>query len=124
MFQTKKLATFSPFRPFYVFPCGHKFHSDCIIAEILPLATNNKRRQVEELQRRLEEVTLKESVGNLGGERSSMGSTGSGNSGSVPSTLGERLFRRVTESMVKSEFSVRRGRNVSISTTDDDSKIW
>jgi len=65
-------------RPFYVFPCGHKFHSDCIIAEMLPLATNNKRRQVEELQRRLEEATLKESVGNLGAERNSIGSTGSG----------------------------------------------
>ena len=31
---------------------------------------------------------------------------------------------RVTESMVKSEFSVPRGTNVSISATDDDSKIW
>lgn len=65
-------------RPFYVFPCGHKFHSNCIINDILPLATNNKRRQVEDLQKRLEEFTLKEAVGNLGAERASMGSTGSG----------------------------------------------
>jgi len=65
-------------RPFYVFPCGHKFHTDCIIGEILPLATNNKRRQVEDLQRRLEELTMQGSVGNLGSERGSMGSTGSG----------------------------------------------
>ena len=36
----------------------------------------------------------------------------------------QELDTRVTESMVKSEFSVPRGRNVSISTTDDDSKIW
>ena len=31
----------------------------------------------------------------------------------------EYVFTRVTESMVKSEFSVPRGRNVSISTTND-----
>jgi vacuolar protein sorting-associated protein 18 len=23
-------------RPFYLFPCGHKFHGDCLLAEIQP----------------------------------------------------------------------------------------
>lgn len=23
-------------RPFYLFPCGHKFHADCLQAEIMP----------------------------------------------------------------------------------------
>ena len=44
--KTVILFSIPPLSPFYVFPCGHKFHSDCIIAEMLPLATNNKRRQV------------------------------------------------------------------------------
>lgn len=24
-------------RPFYLFPCGHKFHSDCLTTETLPI---------------------------------------------------------------------------------------
>ena len=43
---------------------------------------------------------------------------------SVQTTANMHIYIRVTESMVKSEFSAPRGRNVSISTTDDDSKIW
>lgn len=23
-------------RPFYIFPCHHKFHSDCLLSELLP----------------------------------------------------------------------------------------
>lgn len=23
-------------RPFYIFPCHHKFHSDCLLAKLLP----------------------------------------------------------------------------------------
>jgi len=65
-------------KPFYVFPCGHKFHSDCIISEILSLTTPNKRRQIEELKRKLEEATQRELIGNLGVERMSSGSTASG----------------------------------------------
>ena len=33
---------------------------------------------MEDLQKRLEELSMKEAVGNLGAERASMGSTGSG----------------------------------------------
>ena len=43
--------------------------------------------QIDDLQRRLEEFTMKETVGNLGAERGSMGSTGSGLTESLWSVL-------------------------------------
>ncbi|KAK3096988.1 hypothetical protein FSP39_005437 [Pinctada imbricata] len=42
-------------RAFYIFPCNHKFHYDCLIAEVLPNLTTKKRQKVEELQRKLAE---------------------------------------------------------------------
>lgn len=42
-------------RGFYLFPCQHKFHSDCLIGEVLPNLTNKKKNRVEELQRKLAE---------------------------------------------------------------------
>nr|XP_022303010.1 vacuolar protein sorting-associated protein 18 homolog [Crassostrea virginica] len=42
-------------RSFYLFPCQHKFHSDCLIEEVLPNLTNKKRQRVEELQRKVAE---------------------------------------------------------------------
>ena len=40
-------------RGFYVFPCGHKFHNDCLVGEVVPHLSGSKRDRVEELQRRL-----------------------------------------------------------------------
>ncbi|XP_071954720.1 vacuolar protein sorting-associated protein 18 homolog [Antedon mediterranea] len=40
-------------RTFYLFPCQHMFHSDCLIAEVLPNLSESKKSKVEELQRRL-----------------------------------------------------------------------
>lgn len=42
-------------RGFYLFPCQHKFHSDCLISEVLPNLTAKKRSRVEELQRKMAE---------------------------------------------------------------------
>lgn len=42
-------------RGFYLFPCQHKFHSDCLIGEVLPNLTTKKRARVEDLQRKLAE---------------------------------------------------------------------
>lgn len=42
-------------RSFYLFPCHHKFHSDCLIGEVLPNLTSKKRQRVEELQRKVAE---------------------------------------------------------------------
>ncbi|XP_055957598.1 vacuolar protein sorting-associated protein 18 homolog [Patella vulgata] len=42
-------------RAFYLFPCQHKFHMDCLIAEVLPSLPSSKKTQVEGLQRKLAE---------------------------------------------------------------------
>ena len=38
-------------RRFYVFPCSHKFHSDCLFTVCRPYFTSVKQRRIEELQR-------------------------------------------------------------------------
>ncbi|XP_023930234.1 vacuolar protein sorting-associated protein 18 homolog [Lingula anatina] len=40
-------------RTFHVFPCMHKFHTDCLTTEVLPHLSTIKRTQVEDLQRKL-----------------------------------------------------------------------
>ncbi|KAL8568165.1 hypothetical protein ACOMHN_027688 [Nucella lapillus] len=42
--------------PFYLFPCSHKFHMDCLITEVLPSLQTSKKSQVEGLQRKLAET--------------------------------------------------------------------
>ncbi|ESO97284.1 hypothetical protein LOTGIDRAFT_214111 [Lottia gigantea] len=42
-------------RAFYLFPCQHKFHMDCLIAEVLPSLPSSKKGQVDALQRKLAE---------------------------------------------------------------------
>ncbi|KAH9519313.1 Vacuolar protein sorting-associated protein 18 like protein [Bulinus truncatus] len=42
-------------RAFYLFPCGHKFHMDCLISEVLQSLPASKKSQVESLQRKLAE---------------------------------------------------------------------
>lgn len=42
-------------RGFYLFPCQHKFHSDCLIGEVVPNLSSKKRSRVEDLQRKLAE---------------------------------------------------------------------
>ena len=43
-------------RRFYVFPCGHKFHSDCLYQTSLGYLLPSKQKRIEELQRILQEV--------------------------------------------------------------------
>ena len=40
-------------RAFYLFPCAHKFHADCLVAEVLPHLPASVRAQATELQRRI-----------------------------------------------------------------------
>ncbi|XP_064634570.1 vacuolar protein sorting-associated protein 18 homolog [Lineus longissimus] len=40
-------------RNFYVFPCMHRFHTDCLVSEVLPHLLPTSRRRVEELQRKI-----------------------------------------------------------------------
>ncbi|PNF16669.1 putative vacuolar protein sorting-associated protein 18 [Cryptotermes secundus] len=40
-------------RPFYLFPCGHRFHSDCLLTELNPMLPPRKRNKLHDLQRQL-----------------------------------------------------------------------
>lgn len=40
-------------RPFYLFPCGHRFHSDCLLTELSPILPAGKRSKLHDLQRQL-----------------------------------------------------------------------
>ncbi|CAH2037062.1 unnamed protein product, partial [Iphiclides podalirius] len=40
-------------RPFYLFPCAHRFHSDCLLTEIQPTLGAAKRSKLADLQRQL-----------------------------------------------------------------------
>jgi hypothetical protein len=40
-------------RPFYLFPCGHRFHSDCLLTELNPMLPPGKRNKLHDLQRQL-----------------------------------------------------------------------
>lgn len=39
-------------RAFYLFPCAHRFHADCLVAEVLPHLPVSVRARATELQRR------------------------------------------------------------------------
>lgn len=43
-------------RRFYVFPCAHKFHSDCLYTVCKPYLTSSKQKRIEELQRLLVDI--------------------------------------------------------------------
>ncbi|XP_038059367.1 vacuolar protein sorting-associated protein 18 homolog [Patiria miniata] len=43
-------------RSFYLFPCQHMFHADCLNKEVLPHLTMVKRTRMSELQRRLSQL--------------------------------------------------------------------
>lgn len=45
-------------RHFYIFPCGHKFHADCLMSEIFPTLSQPRKKLLTELQKKLSEVTL------------------------------------------------------------------
>lgn len=47
-------------RSFYLFPCQHMFHSDCIVNEVLPHLSPTKRDRVDEIQRLLAAISGKE----------------------------------------------------------------
>ncbi|XP_044574836.1 vacuolar protein sorting-associated protein 18 homolog isoform X2 [Cotesia glomerata] len=46
-------------RPFYVFPCGHRFHNDCLISVLTPLLTTEQQMKLTDLQRQLTMLSKK-----------------------------------------------------------------
>ncbi|KAF7993970.1 hypothetical protein HCN44_011239 [Aphidius gifuensis] len=46
-------------RPFYVFPCGHRFHSDCLISSLTPMLSYECQNKLTDLQRQLTSLSNK-----------------------------------------------------------------
>jgi hypothetical protein len=44
-------------RPFYVFPCGHRFHSDCFIAALTSMLSIERQTQLADLQYQLTQAS-------------------------------------------------------------------
>ncbi|XP_022256973.1 vacuolar protein sorting-associated protein 18 homolog [Limulus polyphemus] len=65
--QEKCSACFFPVmtRAFYLFPCQHMFHMDCLIAEVITHLITNKRHRVEEIQRQLVAMTGRDDAASL-----------------------------------------------------------
>lgn len=53
-------------RAFYMFPCQHKFHTDCLVAEVMPHLTTAKRNRVGDIQRQLASQSSREDAANAG----------------------------------------------------------
>lgn len=43
-------------KPFFVFPCGHKFHGDCLEKQIIPMLTSEQSRRLSSLKQQLENI--------------------------------------------------------------------
>ncbi|XP_076366787.1 vacuolar protein sorting-associated protein 18 dor isoform X3 [Tachypleus tridentatus] len=65
--QEKCSACFFPVmtRAFYLFPCQHMFHMDCLIAEVITHLITTKRHRVEEIQRQLVAMTGRDDATSL-----------------------------------------------------------
>ncbi|XP_060521918.1 vacuolar protein sorting-associated protein 18 homolog isoform X2 [Cylas formicarius] len=46
-------------RPFYLFPCHHRFHSDCLLAELAPHLGPPRRNRLADLERQLKGLTAR-----------------------------------------------------------------
>ncbi|XP_043280093.1 vacuolar protein sorting-associated protein 18 homolog isoform X2 [Venturia canescens] len=57
-------------RPFYVFPCGHKLHSDCLVAALTPMMSNEQQNRLAQLQSQLMAVSKKPEEPSIGGSTS------------------------------------------------------
>ncbi|XP_076258770.1 vacuolar protein sorting-associated protein 18 dor isoform X1 [Rhynchophorus ferrugineus] len=57
-------------RPFYTFPCHHKFHSDCLLSELSPSLGPTKKGRLADLERQLKTLNTQGNLDNV--------STGSG----------------------------------------------
>ncbi|KAG5878017.1 hypothetical protein JTB14_025471 [Gonioctena quinquepunctata] len=52
-------------KPFYMFPCQHKFHSDCLLAELSPSLGPAKKNRLSDLERQLKVLNNQTNVDNI-----------------------------------------------------------
>ncbi|KAG8227379.1 hypothetical protein J437_LFUL000387 [Ladona fulva] len=53
-------------RAFYIFPCGHRFHSDCLLHQVHPLLPTGKRNRLHDLQKQLALLSSREDTASVG----------------------------------------------------------
>ncbi|XP_023014330.1 vacuolar protein sorting-associated protein 18 dor isoform X2 [Leptinotarsa decemlineata] len=58
-------------KPFYMFPCHHKFHSDCLLSELSPFLGPAKKNRLSDLERQLKILNNQSNADSI-----STGSTG------------------------------------------------
>eukprot|EP01113_Clastostelium_recurvatum_P023090 TRINITY_DN2761_c0_g1_i3.p1 TRINITY_DN2761_c0_g1~~TRINITY_DN2761_c0_g1_i3.p1 ORF type:complete len:987 (-),score=308.24 TRINITY_DN2761_c0_g1_i3:8-2968(-) len=83
-------------RSFYLFPCQHVFHADCLVAEILPLLNAPLRVRVRDIQNKLatlqyESTTTRSAPAREDSEGGSSSSSSSSSTSMSASTPAERL---------------------------------
>lgn len=55
-------------REFYLFPCTHRFHTDCLIEVLLPHLGPARRRRINELQTILKQAPTEETISTFSGQ--------------------------------------------------------
>ncbi|KAK4784040.1 hypothetical protein SAY86_018408 [Trapa natans] len=51
--MTRGYTAAGPMAPFYIFPCGHTFHAQCLIAHVTRCTTESQAEQILDLQKQL-----------------------------------------------------------------------
>jgi hypothetical protein len=54
-------------RQFYVFPCQHAFHADCLVSQVTAFLSSAQLRKVLDLQNQVAQITTDATDGGLGG---------------------------------------------------------
>lgn len=61
-------TTMGPLSPFYVFPCGHAFHAQCLVAHVTKCTDPNQAEHILDLQKQLTLMSVEPNVnGGLNG---------------------------------------------------------
>ncbi|MFS7971208.1 putative transcription factor C2H2 family [Helianthus anomalus] len=60
-------TTIGPMAPFYVFPCGHAFHAQCLVAHVTKCTNRNQAEHILDLQKQLTLMSVEPKEGVNGG---------------------------------------------------------
>ncbi|XP_065343009.1 vacuolar protein sorting-associated protein 18 homolog [Cloeon dipterum] len=53
-------------RAFFLFPCSHRFHMDCLQTQVIPMLSSKQLARLKELQLKLASMTVKEDAASIG----------------------------------------------------------